>query len=57
MTDRVEMLNRHYGGYDEDTRLLRSRHGQLEYATTMHFIHKLANERDRILEIGAGTGR
>ena len=57
MNDRVEMLNRFYDGIGEDARLQRSRSGQLEYVTTMHFIHKTAPERGRIIEIGAGTGR
>ena len=57
MTERIEMLNRFYDGADEDTRLDRSRHGQLEYLTTMHFIHRYIPENGRIIEIGAGTGR
>ena len=57
MTERVAMINRFYDGYGEDTRLIRSRHGQLEYETTMHFIHRTAPKNGRILEIGAGTGR
>ena len=57
MTERVDMLNRFYDGVGEDARLDRSRHGQLEYATTMHFIRKYAPKNGRIIEIGAGTGR
>lgn len=57
MTERVEMLNRFYDGVGEDARLIRRRSGQMEYTTTMHFIHKLAPETGRIIEIGAGTGR
>ena len=45
-----------YNGYDEDGRLS-SRHGSVEFLTTMHYIHKYLNPGDRILEIGAGTGR
>lgn len=37
--ERVDILNRIYNHCDEDTRLSRSRHGQLEYLTTMRYIH------------------
>lgn len=54
---RVEMLNGLYGQIDEDIRLNRSRQGQLEYFITMNCIHRFLKDGDRILEIGAGTGR
>lgn len=57
MEKRVEYINRFYNQIDEETRLTGSRHGQLEYATTMHYVHRFAKPGDRILEIGAGTGR
>ncbi|MBQ1632816.1 MAG: class I SAM-dependent methyltransferase [Clostridia bacterium] len=57
MHDRVELLNSIYGKYDEDGRLSRSRHGQLEFFTTMQYIHRFAEEGAKVLEIGAGTGR
>lgn len=57
MDERTELLNRIYAGGTEETRLQRSRHGQLELFTTMHYIHRLAPKAARILEIGAGTGR
>ena len=55
--ERTKMLDQFYGQTDEDTRLLRSRHGQLEYRVTMHYIHKYLHGGCRVLEIGAGTGR
>ena len=55
--DRKEMINTFYTGYNEDYRLFKSRHGQLEYLTTMHFIHRVLPEGGDVLEIGAGTGR
>ena len=55
--ERTEMINQFYGQIDEDARLLRSRQGQLEYRITMNYIHKYLKAGDRVLEIGAGTGR
>ena len=57
MSTREEILRGFYGQYDEDDRTTRSRHGQLEYRTTMAYIHRYAAEQSRVLEIGAGTGR
>lgn len=45
-----------YNNYDEDNRLV-SKHGTVEFLTTMHYIEKYLKQGDRILEIGAGTGR
>lgn len=54
------MTNRYlidfYRHYDEDGRLA-SRHGSVEFLTTMHYIEKYLRPGFRILEIGAGTGR
>lgn len=55
--DRINILNQIYTSQNEDARLCRSRHGQLEYMTTMEFIHRYAKAGDSILEVGAGTGR
>ena len=56
-TDTLGYLTRFYTGRcDEDKRLL-TRHGQVEYHTTMRYIEKYARPGMRILEIGAGTGR
>lgn len=41
---------------DEDARL-RSRHGMVEFLTTMRYIEKYLRPGSKILEIGAGTGR
>lgn len=57
--ERAEMMNILYSEKekDEDSRLTRSRHGQLEYLTTMNYIHKFVPHGSKILEVGAGTGR
>ena len=54
----MTFLEDYYNSYDEEGRLL-SRHGQVEYLTTMKYIHEsLAGLFDpAILEVGAGTGR
>ena len=57
MKNRIEIVSDFYGKYEEDNRLLKTRHGQLEYITTMHFIHRYARKGSRVLEVGAGTGR
>ena len=45
-----------YSHYDEEGRLA-SRHGSVEFLTTMRYIEKYLKPGSRILEIGAGTGR
>ena len=51
-------LEKYYNKFNEDKRLL-SRHGQVEYITSMKYIHQCLGEMDspKILDIGAGTGR
>ena len=55
--ERHDIVKGFYGKYNEDGRLDRSRHGQLEYRTTMAFIHRFLSPCAKVLEIGAGTGR
>ena len=52
----LKALTDYYSGYDEDGRLL-SRHGSVEFLTTMRYIEKYLRPGMRILEIGAATGR
>ena len=51
-------LEKHYNKFCEDKRLTR-RHGQVEYITSMKYIHEYLKEiKDpKILDVGAGTGR
>ncbi len=51
-----EYLTNYYNNYDEDGRLL-SKHGMVEYITTMKYIEKFLIPGMRIIEIGAATGR
>ncbi len=55
--DRADIINSIYNNFDEDARLTGSRHGQLEYLTTMRYIHQLVRAGSKVLEVGAGTGR
>ena len=57
MCTRKEIVSSFYDQSGEDRRLTKSRHGQLEYCTTMAYIHRFANKPSKLLEIGAGTGR
>ena len=52
----LKALTEFYSNYDEEGRLL-SRHGRVEYLTTMRYIEKYLQPGMRILEIGAATGR
>lgn len=52
----MECLTQYYNQYDEDGRLT-SRHGSVEFLTTMRYIEKYLQPGMRVLEIGAGTGR
>lgn len=57
MDRRRELLDQIYGGGGEADRLTRSRHGQLEFLTTLACIDRHAPAPCRVLELGAGTGR
>lgn len=52
----LKALTEFYSNYDEEGRLL-SKHGQVEYLTTMRYIKKYLRPGMKILEIGAATGR
>lgn len=52
----MKELEEYYGKFCEDKRLTR-KHGQVEFRTSMKYIHDYLKDGDRILDIGAGTGR
>lgn len=56
MTDELEALTAYYERTDEDSRLL-TRHGMVEYTTTMAYIERYLRPGMRVMDIGAGTGR
>ncbi|MBP3595941.1 MAG: class I SAM-dependent methyltransferase [Clostridia bacterium] len=57
MNEIESILKAYYNNYDEDSRLVRDKTHSIEYITTTNFIDKFLKKGDRILEIGAGTGR
>lgn len=54
--EELKYLTEYYSNYDEDGRLA-SKHGQVEFLTTMKYINKFLEKGMRVLEVGAGTGR
>ena len=52
----LNALTEFYSNYDEEGRLL-SKHGSVEYLTTMRYIEMYLKPGMRVLEIGAATGR
>ena len=55
MDKRTEIINGFYDGYAEDTRLSRSRHGQLEYLTTMSYIHQVIAHGCQIFKLSVSA--
>lgn len=60
----MDKLEQYYNKFNEDKRL-RSRHGQVEFRTTMQYLHRYLKELEdsgrarnsiRILDVGAATG-
>lgn len=49
-------IEKHYNKHPEDLRLLR-RHGIVEFETTMHHLRRFLTPGQKVLDIGAGTGR
>lgn len=51
-------LEKYYNKFNEEKRL-NSRHGQVEFITSMKYIHEYLKEMEKpkILDVGAGTGR
>ncbi len=52
----INYLENYYNNYEEDTRL-QSRHGQIEFITSMKYIEQYLEKGAKILDLGAGTGR
>ena len=52
----LKVLTDYYENYDEDSRLS-SKHGSVEFLTTMRYIEKYLRPGMRVCEIGAATGK
>lgn len=57
MSERINIVKSFYEEVDEEQRLEKSRYGQLEFRTTMEYVHRMVPDDAKILEVGAGTGR
>ena len=55
-TPLMTILEKYYNKFHEEHRLS-TRHGTVEFLTTMHYILSVANPGNKIADIGAGTGR
>lgn len=51
-----ENLITYYNKFNEDKRL-NTKHGQIEYITSMKYIHEYLKDNCKIIDIGAGTGK
>ena len=51
-----KFLVEYYQRYDENNRL-ESKHQRIEFLTTVKYVEKYLKDNDKILEVGAGTGR
>ena len=56
MSDMKRKLTDFYNKFNEDKRL-DTHHGQVEFLTSMKYIHACLRPNDKIIDIGAGTGR
>ena len=52
-----EILENYYSSGKEENRLVKDKAHQVEFLTTVRYIDKYLKTGDKILEIGAGTGR
>lgn len=52
----TDELTKYYNKFNEDKRL-ETRHGFIEFNTTIKYILKYLHKNDKIIEIGAGTGK
>ena len=56
MGDFKDKLSEYYNKFNENKRL-DHRHGQVEFITSMKYIHEYLSSGDKIIDIGAGAGR
>lgn len=52
-----EKIKNYYEDYDEDSRLIKDNSHSIEFITTTKYLDKYISTGDKVLEVGAGTGR
>lgn len=52
-----KQIKEHYENYDEDRRLIKDNSHRVEFITTTNYLDKYISKGDKILEVGAATGR
>lgn len=52
----MSKIDEYYNKFNEDKRLT-TRRGQVEFITTMKYLHKYLTPNNKILDVGAGTGK
>ena len=57
MQTKEELLNNYYNNYDEENRLVKDHAHNIEFLVSKNYIDKYLKGNDKILEVGAGTGR
>lgn len=50
-------VKKYYDGYDEDSRLIKDNSHSIEFITTTKYLDKYISKGDKVLEVGAATGR
>lgn len=53
----MNIIDKYYEGYDEESRLVKDNAHKIEFITTINFLGKCIKNKSKILEVGAGTGR
>ena len=52
-----DKIKQYYEGYDEDRRLIKDNSHSIEFITTAKYLDKYVSQSDKVIEVGAGTGR
>ena len=50
-------INDYYDDYDEDSRLIKDNSHSIEFITTTTYLDKFISKGEKVLEVGAATGR